>query len=126
MAFQRVKQYKDIELSYDAPAGLTLKFYTDMPGTSAGLNTTMVLAVTLAFPATVGRQTMTLPLDAGPTGAVPNAGYAEGTLYRVGILSTGIVRLFGGIVRARAIGTWLNGGTGVNECWSTQEQGIGI
>jgi hypothetical protein len=124
MAFQRVKQFKDIELSYDAPAGLTLKFYSDMPGTSSGTNAAMALAATLTFPATTGRQTLTLPLDAGATGATAGGAYIEGTLYRVVITSTGIVRLFGGLVRARAIGTWF---TGVNqESWTTQEQGIGI
>ena len=126
MAFNRVKQFKDIELVYDAPSGLTLTFYTDMPGASGAAQGAMTLRVTLTFPATTGRQTLTLPLDGSATGGAGSAPYnpIEGTLYKVSVASTGVVRLFAGLVRARPIGTWLNGAN--NEVWTMQEQGIGI
>lgn len=107
MAFQRVKTFKDIELYYDAPAGFSLVFYTDMPGSA------MAVRATLPFPASSGRRTHTLPLDG-----------IEGTLYRLKITSTGVVRLFGGVLRARAIGVYLDGAN--SEIWDTQEQGVGI
>ncbi len=112
MAFERVKQFKDLEFSYDAPNGMTVKVYTDMPGS------TMALRKTLSYPATTGRQTKVMPLDQ-PAGV-----YVEGTLYRIEVTSTGVVRLFGGILRARPIGVYLDGGNG--EIWQTQELGIGI
>ena len=124
MAFQRVKQFKDLELSYDAPSGMTVKFYTDMPGTSSGTNGAQALACTVNFPATTGRQTFTMPLDAGSSASSAAQNYIEGTLYKVLITSTGVVRLFGGVVRCRAIGTWFNGANA--ESWNSQEQGVGI
>jgi hypothetical protein len=111
MPFQRVKQFKDLELSYDAPSGLALHFWTDMPGSA------MADRVTLSFPATSGRQTKTLPLAAG-------GAQLEGTLYKCIVSSTGVVRLFGGIVRARPIGVYFDGAAG--ETWETQESGVGI
>jgi hypothetical protein len=126
MAFQKVKQFKDIELVYDSVAALTVKFYTDMPGTSGAAQGTMTLRATLTFPATTGRATYTAALDDGSTGANGTAPFnpIEGTLYKVVMTSTDVVRLFGGVVRARPIGTWFNGANG--EVWTTQEQGIGI
>jgi hypothetical protein len=122
MAFQRLKQFKDIELSYDATAAMTVKFYTDI---SAGVQGNMALVCTLTFPATTGRNTYTAPLDAGSTGATSaTVPLIEGTLYQVVITSTGIVRLFGGLIRARQIGTWFNGAN--HESWTSLEQGIGI
>jgi hypothetical protein len=112
VAFSRTKQFKDIEFSYDAPSGFTLKFYTDMPGS------TMTERASLSFPSSTGRRTYTLPLVDG-AGA-----HLEGTLYRVKITSTGVVRLFGGVLRARAIGVYLDGAAA--ETFETQEQGIGI
>lgn len=118
MAFQRVKQFKDIELSYDSPAAVTVKFYTDM---TAGVQGPLALQKSLNFPATSGRQTLALPLDtSGP------ATYVEGTLYRVEVTGAGVVRLYGGLVRARAIGVWFNGASTPPESWSSSEQGIGI
>lgn len=113
MSLHRVKQFKDIELSYDAPVGLTLKFYTDMPAGTPN----MQLRATLSFPASSGRRTHTLPLDAGGS-------YPEGTLYRVEVTSTGVVKLYGGILRVRGIGVYIDGANG--ERWSTQESGIGV
>jgi hypothetical protein len=121
MAFQRLKQFKDLEFSYDAPAGMTVKFYSDIV---AGVQGPMALACTLAFAATTGRVTATLPLDAGATGATAASPLIEGTLYQVVVTSTGIVRLFGGLVRARQVGTWFNGAN--KESWTSLESGIGI
>lgn len=107
--------FKDIELAYDAPSGLTLKFYTDMP--IEGTPGSLALRATLSFPATSGRQTCVLPLD---TTGDP----IEGTLYQIEITSTGIVRLFGGLLRVRGIGVWINGANG--ERWKTLPEAIGV
>ena len=114
VSLSRLKQFKDIELSYDSAAALTVKFYTDMPGS------VMALRKTLTFPLTSGRQTKTLPLD--DTGGAP----VEGTLFQVEITSTGVVRLFGGLVRVRGIGVWFDGGATPAERWITQPMGIGV
>lgn len=115
MAFTRVKQFKDIELVYDATATLTVKFYTDI---SAGvIGSTLTLIKTVTFPVSTGRRTDVQPLDT--TGVFP-----EGTLYKVVISSAAAFRLFGGIVRGRSIGTFVNGVNG--ETWETTEQGVGI
>ena len=45
MAFERVKQFKDLELEYDMVSGGTLKVYTDMPGTPMALKRTMAIPV---------------------------------------------------------------------------------
>jgi hypothetical protein len=111
VALHRVKQFKDIELSYDAASGLTVKFYSDMPGGA------MALRSTLSFPSSSGRRTYTAPLDS-------SGAYTEGTLYRVEVTSTGVARLFGGVVRARGIGVYIDGTQ--NERWQTQELGIGV
>lgn len=102
----RVKEFKDIEISYDAPSGFTLTFYTDMPGS------TLALRKTISFPASTGRRTYTAPLDG-----------VEGTLYYVSAASSGTVRLFWGVLRCRGIGVYFDGTQ--SEIWRTQPQPIG-
>ena len=109
MPLQRVKQFKDIEIEYESVSGMSVLFYTDMPGTA------MALRATLAFAATTTRRTLTLPLDG-----------IEGTLFQVKITSAGVVRLYGGVVRVKPIGVYFDGGSTPAEIWSTQEQGIGV
>jgi hypothetical protein len=107
--FQRVKELKDIELFYASTVDTTVTVSTDMPGG------TVAVRKTLNFPNTSGtRKTLTLPLD------------IEGTLFKVRAAPglSGIAKLFGGIVRARAIGVYLDGANG--EFWESQEQGVGI
>jgi hypothetical protein len=113
MAFERVKQFKDLELEYDMVSGGTLKVYTDMPGTP------MALKRTMNIPVSVGTRTYVFPLDQATDG-----GILEGTLIKFRIESPGIVRLFGGVVRVRPIGTYFNGANG--EIWETLELALGI
>lgn len=121
MAFQRVKQFKDVEVHYDAPQGVRLIFYTDMPGSA------MAERKRFDLPASTGRKTFTVPLDG-----------IEGTLYKArwtavragginddsGSITSKELRLFGGVLRSRAIGVYLDTANG--EYWETQESGIGI
>lgn len=110
MAFTRMKEWKDLELEYDAPSGMEVTVYTDFTGNTQGV---VASRAVLEFPATTGRATYTLGLDG-----------IFGTLIRFKITSAGIVRLYGGIVRARSIGVFFNGANG--EIWTSQEMGIGI
>lgn len=127
MPFQRVKQFKDLELAYDCPApagqiasisGFSVKFWTDMPGGA------MAVRATLTYPySSGGRRTYTLPLDG-----------IEGTLYKVQVIPNTAdagsgrkadqVKLFGGVLRARAVGVYIDGSAG--EIWDSTEQGVGI
>ena len=107
MSLARVKQFKDIELSYESAAAVTLTLYTDMPGGSLALRNT------LTFPAASSRHTKTLPLDG-----------TEGTLYYVSASSTGVVRLYGGLIRVRGVGVYIDGAAG--EVWTTQPSAIGM
>lgn len=102
----KVNQFKDIELEYDAPAGFTLLFSTDMPGGA------MATRKTITVPLSTGRKTGTFPLDT--TGVMP-----EGTMCKLSASSTGVVRLFGGHIRVRNIGTYFDGSN--SETWETQE-----
>ena len=108
MAFERVKQFKDIIVDYDAPSGASLKIYTDMPGGTMAQRLT-----TLTLPATTGRQTKALALDG-----------TEGTLVRFEWSSTGVLRLYGATLRMRPVGVYLDGAAG--EVWKTQELGFGV
>jgi hypothetical protein len=117
VALHRVKQFKDLELSYDAAdaSGMTVTFYTDMP--SSGGTNIMALRKTLTFPQSSGRRTYTLPLDTA-------SAYPEGTLYRIQVASAGVVKLYGGVMRVRGIGVYFDGAN--SESWRTQDIGIGI
>ncbi len=108
-AMLRLKQLKDLELVYDAPAGLDAEVYTDVVGNTQGA---MGLVTTLAFPATSGKQTYTLPLD-----------NIFGTLYRVRMPSDGRVILYSGILRVLDIGTSFFGQNG--EVWDSLVMNIG-
>jgi hypothetical protein len=109
VSFERVKQFKDLMVDYDAPAGGTVQVWTDMPGT------TMALRLTYNLPATTGRQTKNVPMDG-----------IEGTLIRfVWAPSVGnVMRLYAATLRLRPIGVYLDGSNG--EIWKTQEMGFGI
>lgn len=102
-----VNQFKDMTLEYDAPSGATLYVYTDMPGV------TMALQRTFSIPATTGRQTYVFAFDG------PSRNVIEGTLLQLKITSTGVVRLFKGMVRQRRIGVYFDGARG--EIWQTIE-----
>ena len=107
MAAERVKQFKDTTIKYDAPAGFSLLVRRFMTGT--GLTDWQ----TLTFPASVGVRTYTAPLDG-----------LEAILIKFKATSTGIVRLHGGVIRFRPIGVYFDGAQG--EIWETQELGFGI
>lgn len=99
----RIKEYKDVQLEYDAVSGLTFKFSTDMPGNA------LALRKTLSFPASSGRKSFTLPLDG-----------TEGNLYQPRIESSGVVKLYAGMIRMREIGTYFDGAQG--EFWECPPQ----
>src|SRR3954471_13450651 len=105
-----VNQFKDLEINYDATATLTVKFYTDLPGG------TMTLRRTLSFAS--GRKRYTLPFDdSGNSYAL-----VEGRLFKVRFECTGVARIYGGTLRFRKIGTYIDGTQG--EIWETLEIAI--
>ena len=109
MATERVKQFKDLMVDYDAPGGGTCQVFTDMPGA------TMASRLTYSLPATTGRQTRCVPLD----------GF-EGTLVRFKFApaSNNTMRLYAATLRLRGVGVYLDGTN--SEFWQTQEMGFGI
>lgn len=110
MPFERVKQFKDLMVDYDSSAaGATVKTYTDMPGGTMSLRNTYIL------PQTTGRQTKNVPLDG-----------IEGTLIKFTFTpaGAGILKVYGGTLRMRPVGVYLDGANG--ETWSTQEMGFGV
>ncbi len=108
-AMLRLKLLKDLELVYDAPTGLAMQVSTDVVGASQGA---IAPVVTLNFPATVGKQTYTLPLDG-----------IYGTLVKFRATSTGRVILYAGLLRVLDIGTSFFGQHG--EVWDSLELNIG-
>jgi len=108
-AMLRLKLCKDLELVYDAPQGLSMEVYTDVAADTQGA---LALATTLEFPATVGKQTYTLPLDG-----------VYATLVRFRATSDGRVILYAGILRVLDIGTSFFGQNG--EIWDSLPMNIG-
>jgi hypothetical protein len=105
-----VRQYKDVTLTYSAPAGGLLYVTTDMPGG------TLTLRRTIALPVTTGlRETKTFPLD--------NPSLLEGKLIQWKITSGGTVIPYSGFVRFRPVGTYIDGASG--DVWETQPLGLG-
>jgi len=102
---ENVKQFKDVTITFEAPSGGTFKVYTDMPG---GV---MTLGRVITLPTTTSRTEKTFPLD--------NPTLLEGKLIQFRCESGGIVRLLGGSIRFRKIGTYIDGTVG--EVWQTQE-----
>ncbi len=101
-AMLRLKRAKNLEMIYDAPAGMTVTVYIDVPGVdAAGAPQTgatqggvaSIPAATLEFPATLGKQTFTLSLDD-----------LYFTLIRFRVTSTARVILYAGIFRCLDIG----------------------
>jgi hypothetical protein len=110
MPFDRVKQFKQVMVDYDASVAGAIDVYTDMPG---GVMTDRKVAFPL--PQTTGRQTKNVPLDG-----------IEGTLIQFKFTpgATGVMRLYGGTLQMRAVGVYLDGTNG--EFWQTQPMGFGI
>jgi hypothetical protein len=106
---EKVKQFKEVTLDYDAVNGATLTVYTDLPGGGA-----TSLRRTISLPSSTGRRTYTAALDKTSDG-----GILEGTLIRFKITSSGIVRLFGGTLRLRHLGVYFDGSQG--EVWESQD-----
>jgi len=102
----RVKELKDCLWDYQADGIVTVTYFTDMPGT------TMALRTTLTLPVTTGRQSKVHPLDG-----------IEGTLMSITVDPAAKCILYGGVLRWRVIGTYIDGANG--EIWQTQEFGIG-
>ncbi len=110
MPLERVKQFKDLTIHYRGSAA-TFKFYSDLPGGS------MAVRRTLDIPASsADHGTHTLLLD--------NPDYVEGNLFYPWIKPTGEFRLFGGVIRFRVIGVYMDGSKG--EFWETQPLGLGV
>ncbi|MBM3744161.1 MAG: hypothetical protein FJW34_00015 [Acidobacteria bacterium] len=107
MPLERVKEFKDTTFKYDAPAGWALEIKRYMTGTG------LTVWQTINFPASSGVRTYTAPLDG-----------LEAILIKLKAMSTGVVRLHGGVIRFRAIGVYFDGANG--EIWETQELGFGI
>jgi len=103
-----VKQFKDVTLTYEAPVGGTLYAKTDMPGG------TIQIRRTISLPATNGRETHTFPLD--------NPSLLEGKQIQWRIESSGSVIPYGGYVRFRRVGTYIDGAAG--DVWETQPMGL--
>lgn len=105
-----VTQFKDLELHYDATAAVTVTFWTDLPGG------TVTSRRSLTFPATTGREVLRLPFDdSGNSYALP-----EGRIFKVRMtVASGVLRLFGGILRGRRLGEYIDGTQG--EIWETLE-----
>lgn len=106
----RLKQLKDLELWYDAPSGLSMQVLSDVVGNAQGA---LATAATLSFPATTGRQTYTLPLD-----------NVFGTQVQFRASSAGVVKLYGGVLRALDIGVFFFGQNG--EIWDSLPLNIGM
>jgi len=107
VAFERVKQFKDLTLRYQSAQTLTVQVY---------VNGSAAPSRTLSYPASATPANYTEPLDV--------TGLLEGTLIRFRFESAGIVRLLAGKVRARPIGTYFDGAN--NEVWETTDLGLGI
>lgn len=112
MAFERLKEFKDLELFYDSVAALVMVVKTDVVAVNT-VQGQLATAATLNFPLSAGRTTYTLPLDG-----------VYGTLVQFIASSTGVVKLYGGVLRARNIGVYFNGANG--EIWTSQPMGLGI
>lgn len=91
----RIIEFKDMELHYAAASDVTVKFSTDQPGNA------MAVRKTLTFPAAATNRVLTLPLDG-----------AEGNLFKVRAESAGVVKLYDGLVRGRAVGMYFDGSNG--------------
>lgn len=109
MAMERVKQFKEMTVDYDAVSGATLLVYTDLPGGGVP-----ALRRTLTLPSSTGRRTYTFPLD-----RIADGGILEGTLIKFRMTSAGIVRLYSGVLRLRSVGVYFDGAVG--ELWDSQE-----
>ena len=102
----KMNQFKDVNLVYDAPSGLTLYLYADGSASPAR---------TLTFPASTGTRAWTEPTD------VP--GLLEAKTLKFRGTSPGIVRLYGGSIRWRALGVYFDGSN--EEVWETQDLAFG-
>lgn len=113
MPSYRVKELKDITLEYHATGGTaTFKVYSDLPGGAMALRT-LPAGGTMAITTTPA--SLTLPADG-----------LEGNLFQFEAVPGALcqLRLFGGVVRWRPIGTFLDGSKG--EIWKTREMSFGI
>ncbi len=102
-----VNQFKDLTLIFENSAACAFYVYTDMPGGS------MDLRRTIQLPVTTTRTEKTFPFDAA------GAGLVDGKLIRYKASPTGVLKLYGGFVRWRRIGEYIDGTVG--EIWETQE-----
>jgi hypothetical protein len=106
-----VCQIKDITLTWWSDASASFKIYTDLPTGTLALNRTLSLSV----PSTGDRETQTFPLD--------TSGLLEGRLIKYRAEPTGELILFGGFIRFRRIGVYVNGALG--DVWETQPLALG-
>ena len=106
-----VNQYKDVTLIFEnSVAACPFTVSTDMPG---GV---MSARRTLSLPVTTRRTEQTFPFDAA------SAGLVEGKQIQYKAAPSGVLKLYGGFVRFRRIGEYVDGTQG--EIWETQEIGF--
>ena len=109
MAFERVKQFKEITGLYESTGACTMLVTTDLE--PAGRSFTLATAST--------RTPFTCPLDVAGSG-----GILEGNWIKVKWTPTAIFRLYGATVKVRPIGVYIDGAK--NEIWDIQEEGLGV
>jgi len=111
---ENVKQFKDITLTYHAPAGGTLYVYTDMPGGALALRKTITLTAS-------SQERYTETFQFYETGDNPT--WIEGKLIKFKVTSPGTVILYEATVRVRPVGTYIDGASG--DVWETQPLSLG-
>ena len=113
MAFERVKQFKEITGQYLSDGDCTLLVTTDFEPSGRSF--------TLAASTGTTRTPFTCPLDKASSG-----GILEGNWIKVKWTpgSSTIFRLYGATVKVRPIGVYLVGSKG--ETWTVQEEGLGV
>gem|GEM_PF-1071141 len=99
------KEFDSLVVDYEG-GPLTATFYTDLPGDA------MASRVTYAIPASVGRRTVTIPLN-----------QIKGRLARFTLAGAAAYKLYGGFVRLRPVAVYLNGGNG--ESYRTRDLDFG-
>jgi hypothetical protein len=113
---QAVKQLRELELEISATGAYTVTLYTDLPGNAMAERAVKTQA------ATSGRTTVQIAL---PQGGVPD-NYLYGRLLRIVVGSENAFQLYGGRVRARALGCYIEAYEAAGGAvWDSSEQDLG-
>jgi hypothetical protein len=109
---ESVKTFKDVTIEYYATVNSNIDVYTDMPGGALLYRATVPLA------ANTGKQEVTFPLDL--TGDL----YGKLIQFKCTVSSSaGFCILYGGRIRFRPIGVYLDGARADN--WTTLPMNLG-